>query len=105
MSHAASRDRNSCQILKEIVLGERGQADWGAEGEGGRATPPNSELVTKNGEDCMEWLLYGAEYHMAKFKRDQAATRASQSGEEAEQSPLPEPLALSKKDMHRTLEL
>lgn len=96
MSHAASRDRNSCQILKEIVLGERGQDDWGDEGEGGRATPPNPELVPKNGEDCMEWLLYGAEYHMAKFKRDQAATRASQSGEEAEQSPLPEPLALSK---------
>jgi hypothetical protein len=96
MSHAASRDRNSCQILKEIVLGERGKDDWAGEGENGRATAPNPDMVPKNGEDYTEWLLYGAEYHMAKFKRDHAATRSSQSDEEVEQVPLPEPLALSK---------
>lgn len=96
MSHAASRDRNSCQILKEIVLGERGNDDWGDEGENGRATAPNPEMMPKNGEDFTEWLLYGAEYHMAKFKKDQAASRASHSGEEAESLPLPEPLSLSR---------
>ena len=91
MSHAASRDRNSCQILKEIVLGERGKDDWSEEGENGRATAPNPEMVPKNGEDFTEWLLYGAEYHMAKFKREKA-------GDEASSVPLPEPLALSKNE-------
>eukprot|EP00804_Cyclotella_cryptica_P024469 CCRYP_017563-RA/>CCRYP_017563-RA protein AED:0.08 eAED:0.08 QI:115/1/0.5/1/1/1/2/0/807 len=107
MSHAASRDRNSCQILKEMVLGERGREDWegsrggnggtlgGEEAGGGRAYAPNPECVPKDGGDAMEWLLYGAEYHMAKYKRDHIG-RLSQSGAVDAQVALPEPLALSK---------
>jgi hypothetical protein len=44
----------------------------------------------------MEWLLYGAEYHMAKFKRDYAEGKSSQGGEDVAAVPLPEPLAMSK---------
>lgn len=98
MSHASHRDRNSCQILKEIVVGERGKDDWSDEGENGRAAAPNPELVPKNGEDFTEWLLYGAEYHMAKFKQDQAAAKAVGKDEVAETITIPEPLALSKNE-------
>jgi len=97
MSHAAARDRNSCQILKEIVMGERGEKDWGEEGVGGKVCPPNPEMLPKDGEDFIEWLLYGAEYHVAKFKRDNASAVSLQSDtEEAKSKPLPQPLALSK---------
>jgi hypothetical protein len=50
--------------------------------------------VPKNGEDYTEQLFYRAEYHMARFKRDHAATRSSRSDEETKQVPLPEPLVL-----------
>lgn len=122
MSHAAARDRSSCQILKEMVMGERGREDWagaekvgGGEGEEGSAaeksTPataagggigagkPNPEMVPKNGEDAMEWLLFGAEYHMAKYKRDKLKEAKGASATESEpQAPLTEPLSLAKNE-------
>ena len=98
MSHAAARDRSSCQIIKEMVVGERGRDDWSGNGEGegkkeGMAGDPNPELVPKNGEDAVEWLLYGSEYHMAKFKRDQKKSDGS-----SDLPKLPEPLDLAKNE-------
>jgi hypothetical protein len=47
--------------------------------------------VPKDGSDGTEWLLYGAEYHQAKYKRDR-------SGEDPDKVVLPEPLAMSKNE-------
>lgn len=99
MSHAAARDRSSCQIIKEMVVGERGKDDWSGKGESegkkeGMAGNPNPDLIPKNGEDAMEWLLYGSEYHMAKYKRDKA-----EGSSDPDSLPLlPEPLSLAKNE-------
>lgn len=97
MEYASARDRSSCQILKEMVVGERGRNDWSgnSEEEGkkeGMAGKCNPDLVPKNGEDAVEWLLYGSEYHKAKYKYFQ------QSPDPASSPALPEPLALSKNE-------
>mmetsp|Transcript_17487 Transcript_17487/g.33374 ORF Transcript_17487/g.33374 Transcript_17487/m.33374 type:complete len:852 (-) Transcript_17487:68-2623(-) len=104
MSHAAARDRDRCQILKEIVLGERGRDDWTGADRVRTADPkhvigvgdPNPDLVPKNGEDAMEWLLFGSEYHMAKYKRD---LMIRFQGEKAEYLPsVPEPSEMAKNE-------
>ncbi|KAL7526792.1 hypothetical protein ACHAWF_001914, partial [Thalassiosira exigua] len=96
MQYASARDRSSCQILKEIVLGERGRDDWGgnSEEEGkkeGMAGKKDPDKVPKHGEDAMEWLLFGHEYHIAKYKQDMKAQQGSTSDPDS----LPKPIALS----------
>ncbi|KAL7462704.1 hypothetical protein ACHAXS_003079 [Conticribra weissflogii] len=104
MSHAAARDRDRCQILKEIVLGERGRDDWSGADRVRTADSkhvigvgdPNPDLVPKNGEDAMEWLLFGSEYHTAMYKRD---LMIRFHGEKAEYLPtVPEPLEMAKNE-------
>jgi hypothetical protein len=110
MGHASARDRGSCQIIKEMVMGERGRDDWEGDArttpttttttEGGRrvegmACKPDPEKVPRDGSDAMEWLLFGAEYHNAKYRRD-AKTQGSSEADVDSLPSLPEPLALSK---------
>ena len=101
MSYASARDRASCQVVKEIVAGERGRDDWeGAAGGGGGlpegvAARPDPDKVPRNGEDAADWLLYGAEYHTARYRRD---VKARAGVDPASLPPLPEPLALSRND-------
>ena len=101
MQYASSRDRSSCQILKEIVVGERGRDDWGGNNEEevkveGMAGKPDPEKVPKDG-DAIEWLLFGNEYHVAKYKQDMKAKQEPSSDPDSLPS-LPEPLALSKNE-------
>ena len=104
MGYASARDRTRCQIIKEMVAGERGRDDWEGskdeEGEmaEGMASKPNPEKVPKNGEDAIEWLLFGAEYHTAKYKRDMKLLHALSDFDPESLPSLPEPLALSKND-------
>ena len=101
MGYASSRDRSSCQIIKEMVVGERGRNDWEGipdEEEGkkvveGMALKPNPDKVPQNGEDAMEWLLFGAEYHNAKYRHAMRGSSDSDAN-----VVLPEPLALSKNE-------
>lgn len=101
MSYASARDRASCQIIKEMVVGERGRDDWtGAAVDGeklpeGMAARPDPNKAPRNGEDATEWLLYGAEYHTARYRRD---VKARAGADPASLPPLPEPLALSRND-------
>ena len=101
MSYASARDRASCQIIKEMVVGERGRDDWtGAPVDGerlpeGMAPRPDPNKVPRNGEDAAEWLLYGVEYHTAKYRRDVKVRAGADPGL---LPPLPEPLALSRND-------
>ena len=98
MGYASARDRTSCQILKEMVMGERGRDDWTGDGENptegkkvdGMASKPDQDKVPKDGGDAIEWLLYGAEFHNAKYRRDMKSQDVNSL------PPLPEPLALSK---------
>ena len=101
MEYASSRDRSSCQILKEMIVGERGQDDWSGntEEEGkkeGMSGKPNADKVPKNGEDMMELMLYGHEYHIAKYKRDLKTQQQGGATDIDSLPPLPEPLAISK---------
>ena len=109
MGYASARDRTRCQIIKEMVAGERGREDWegvinssGSEEEGklveGMASKANPDKVPKNGEDAIEWLLFGAEYHNAKYKRDTKLLQALSDFDPESLPALPEPLALSKND-------
>ena len=108
MGYASARDRTRCQIIKEMVAGERGREDWegvsgsGSEEEGklveGMATKANPDKVPKNGEDAIEWLLFGAEYHNAKYKRDMKLLQALSDFDPESLPALPEPLDLSKND-------
>lgn len=117
MSYASARDRASCQIIKEMVMGERGRDDWegtSAEEEKmkeegnskkpveGMAMKPNPEKVPKDGEDAIEWLLYGAEYHNAKYRRDMKSQKGGSTEETDSQPALLEPLALSKNEHYIT---
>lgn len=72
MSHAANRDREACQKLKERIHGE---------GDGAL--------------DQTEKLLWGHEYHMANFKRNKGGIDPPE-GEKADGPTLPEPLELSR---------
>lgn len=72
MSHAANRDRTSCQKLKERIHGEED------------GTP-----------DQTERLLRGHEYHMALFKKFKGGIDPPE-GVAEDDGTLPEPLALSK---------
>jgi hypothetical protein len=106
MGYASARDRTRCQIIKEMVAGERGRDDWegvsSTEEEGklveGMATKANPDKIPKNGEDAIEWLLFGAEYHNAKYKRDMKLLQALSDFDPESLPPLPEPLALAKND-------
>jgi serine/threonine protein kinase len=73
MSHAAHRDRQGCQQLKEMVHG----------------------LGTGGDRDLTELLLMGDEYHVAKYKRDQQLAKVG-NDEAKVNITLPEPLALYK---------
>ncbi|KAL3816655.1 hypothetical protein ACHAXA_000833, partial [Cyclostephanos tholiformis] len=105
MGHASARDRGSCQILKEMVMGERGRDDWAGDSkatatEGGRrvegmACKPDPDKIPGDGSDAMEWLLFGAEYHNAVYRRDVKVQCSSEADSDSLPS-LPEPLALSK---------
>ncbi|KAL3787463.1 hypothetical protein ACHAW5_009001 [Stephanodiscus triporus] len=106
MGHASARDRGSCQILKEMVMGERGRDDWAGiadsttTAEGGKrvegmASRPDPDKVPKDGGDAIEWLLFGAEYHNAKYKRDMRSQGLSEADVDSLPA-LPEPLAMSK---------
>lgn len=72
MGYASARDRTSCQILKEMVMGERGIDDWAGDGENptegkkveGMASKPDQDKVPKDRGDAIEWLLFGADFHM-----------------------------------------
>ncbi|KAL9185325.1 hypothetical protein ACHAXT_003102 [Thalassiosira profunda] len=98
--YASARDRSSCQILKEIVVGERGRDDWeGQEEEGeerveGMAARPDPDKVPKGGEDAIEWMLFGNEYHAARYKREVKLKQDPSA--DVDSIALPEPLALSK---------
>ena len=102
MGYASARDRSSCQIIKEMVVGERGRDDWegvaddkeGTKKVEGMADKPNPDKVPKDGGDAMEWLLYGAEYHNAKYRRDMK--NQGTTTPPADPDSLPEPLPLSK---------
>ena len=102
MGYASARDRSSCQIIKEMVVGERGRDDWegvaddkeGTKKVEGMADKPNPDKVPKDGGDAMEWLLYGAEYHNAKYRRDMK--NQGTTPPPADPDSLPEPLPLSK---------
>jgi len=72
MSHAANRDRVSCQKLKERIHGEEG------------GTPAQTER-----------LLRGHEYHIALFKKFKGGIDPPEGVTEDDDT-LPEPLALSK---------
>ncbi|KAL7535927.1 hypothetical protein ACHAXR_010875 [Thalassiosira sp. AJA248-18] len=103
MEYASARDRSSCQILKEMVVGERGRDDWSGnnEEEGkkeGMAGKPNPDKVPKNGEDAIEWLLFGHEHHIVKYKRDMKSQQQGSSSDPDTLPSLPEPLAISKND-------
>lgn len=108
MGYASARDRTRCQIIKEMVAGERGREDWegivdsSTDEEGklveGMAAKPNPDMVPKNGEDAIEWLLFGAEYHNAKYKRDMKLLQAPSDFNPESLLALPEPLTLSKND-------
>ena len=71
MSHAASRDRDACQKLKERIHGEE-----------------------PGGQDQTERLLWGYEYHTALFKKMKSGSEVPSSV--VDDGSLPEPLALSK---------
>ena len=68
MSHAANRDRDMCQTIKEQVHGLGGQPDQ------------------------TEEFLKGDEYHVAVFRRNQ---KLQKLGPLAKDEPLPTPLAMS----------
>jgi hypothetical protein len=87
-----------------MVMGERGRDDWAGDAktttEGGRrvegmACKPDPDKVPRDGSDAMEWLLFGAEYHNAKYRRDVKVQGSSEADVDSFPS-LPEPLALSK---------
>jgi serine/threonine protein kinase len=108
MGYASARDRGSCQILKEMIMGERGRDDWAGDvetttegGGGGKrmegmAGRPDPAKVPRDGSDAMEWLLFGAEYHTAKYRRDMKSQGSSEADLVDSLPALPEPLALSK---------
>lgn len=87
MSHAANRDREACQKLKEKVHGDASRDQ--NHNLLGNESPP---------EDETHQLLMGDLYHLAKYKRDHS--KSSSSSKSGEETPLPEPLAMSK-DQHK----
>lgn len=67
MSHAANRERDVCQKIKETIHGERGP-------------------------DETEQLLFGDEYHVTRFRNEQKQA----AGDTSKLYKIPEPLAMSK---------
>lgn len=74
MSHAANRERESCQTFKERVH-------------------------ANNGEESA-LLLMGDHYHVAAFKREKQLAAQSQNSDKRNSTSLPEPLSMSK-DEHK----
>lgn len=72
MSHAASRDREACRVLKQRIHGEEQEGISGQTQE----------------------LLKGHEYHVALFKRNKGKIDSPEDVNE--EVPLPEPLVMSK---------
>jgi len=64
MCHAAIRDRNKCQVMKEWIHGERHTDDSSkkSESDGGHSTTEKKCHI--------EELLKGSEYHSSKYKRE-----------------------------------
>ena len=99
MEHTTAWDRAVCQMLKVMVAEERSRGDWAgyaAEYAAGRReevarTPGLAVSSPSDGGDAIEWLLFGAYYHRAKYRRDRGGAVA---GDPAEPDPTT-PLALA----------